>query len=126
MVKNNFGVHLTLDIENCDEKKLVDNKFIYRLLNDLPGKIGMKSISPPFVIEYKDEWASIAGITGFVIIATSHISIHTFPDNKYIFFDIFSCSHFDAKSIAEEIKKQFNSNKATSNIIKRGKNFILK
>ncbi len=124
MTRTNFGVHLTIDIENCDEKKLVDNKFIYGLLDGLPAQINMCSITRPYVIEYKDKWAKISGLTGFVIIATSHISIHTFPDNQYTFFDIFSCKHFETKSIIDYIKKQFDSDKVTVNVIKRGKHFI--
>ena len=123
MTDKTFGTHLTLDIENCDKEKLMDNKFIYHLLDKLPKKIGMKAISPPFVIEYKDEWASSTGLTGFVIIATSHLSVHTFPDNRYVFFDIFSCTHFETKLIANEIMKSFGSNKSEIKVVERGRNF---
>ena len=121
-----FGLHLTLDIENCNQKKLVNNKFIYNLLNSLPKQFSMKILVPPYVIEYKDPWASVPGLTGFVIIAESHLSCHTFPEQNYVFFDIFSCRHFETQPIIDYLKKQFDSNKATVNVIERGKNFIVK
>ena len=124
-MKHNFGIHLTIDIENCDAKKLVDNKFIYALLNNLPTQFSMKLLTPPYIIEYKDNWAKIAGLTGFTIIAESHISIHTFPEQKYAFVDIFSCKHFDVNPIANKIIKMLGSNKATKNIVERGKNFMI-
>lgn len=126
MVKNNCGIHLTIDIENCDEQKLVDNKFIYRLLNDLPSKLNMHSITLPHVVEWKDKWSDTSGLSGFVIIAESHIAIHTFPEQRFTFVDIFSCKNFKAKEIADKIINELGSDKAITNIIKRGKNFILK
>lgn len=124
MAATNFGLHLTIDIENCDAKKLVDNKFIYGLLDGLPDKIGMIKMTLPYVVWWKDKFANTPGLSGFVMIAESHIAIHTFPDNQYTFFDIFSCKHFEIEPIISYIKKQFDSDKVTVNTIKRGKNFM--
>ena len=118
-----FGLHLTLDIENCDKYKLVDNKFIYNLLNNLPSKFSMHKMTLPYVCEWKDKWSKTPGISGFVMIAESHCSIHTFPEQKYTFVDIFSCTHFDHKKISNYIIKALGSNKAEKNVIERGKNF---
>ncbi|OLD78047.1 hypothetical protein AUF62_03320, partial [archaeon 13_1_20CM_52_20] len=91
-----FGPHLTLDLSECNSEKLSDLSYIYDLLDELPDVIDMHKITAPYVFVYKPkgnptEW----GISGFVIIAESHISIHTFPDNKHAFMDIFSCKQFD-------------------------------
>ena len=118
-----FGLHLTLDLENCDGKKLVDNKFIYNLLNSLPKQISMQNIILPYVVEWKDKFANTPGLSVFVIIAESHISVHTFPEQNYVFFDIFSCRNFKTHSIIDYLKKQFGSDNAEIHIIKRGKNF---
>lgn len=123
MAGNNFGVHLTIDIENCNREKLIDNKFIYRLLSDLPSKLNMQKITLPYTMEWKDKFSNIPGITGFVVIAESHCSIHTFPEQDYVFMDIFSCRHFETEKIIEFLKKEFGSDKATINIIERGNNF---
>ena len=121
-----FGLHLTLDIENCNPEKLVNNKFIYNLLNSLPDRFSMLKLHLPYVVEWKDKFSNTPGLSGFVMIAESHISVHTFPEQNYAFFDIFSCRHFETKPIVDYLKKQFNSNKATVNIIERGKNFNVK
>ena len=123
MDRRTFGLHLTLDIENCSPDKLVDNKFIYDLLNSMPGKFSMSKMTLPYVVWWKDKWAKTPGLSGFVMIAESHISVHTFPEQRYAFFDIFSCRHFDAKPIIDFIKKEFGSNKVTVHTIERGKNF---
>ena len=126
MTEKEFGLHLILDLEKCDRGKLIDNKFIYGFLNKIVSLCSMKPLIPPYIVEYKDPWASTPGLTGFVVIAESHVSIHTFPDNNYVFLDIFSCKTFESESIIEFIKKELNAKKATLNIIERGRNFHLK
>jgi len=45
------------------------------------------------------------GYSTFVMIAESHISIHTFPELKYISFDCYSCKSFDVDKVVSTIKK---------------------
>ena len=35
------------------------------------------------------------GYSTFVMIAESHLSVHTFPELNYVSFDCFSCKDFD-------------------------------
>jgi len=79
-----FGPHLTLDLYSCDKKRIVDKKFIEKFLDKFPIIIGMHKISKPFVIYYKGKKNSFdkGGVSGFVLIAESHISIHTFVEQN--------------------------------------------
>ena len=58
-----------------------------------------------------------------VIIAESHISIHTFSKKNYAFVDIFSCKEFDCIFAAEYITKHFEAAKVESHIVERGLDF---
>lgn len=101
-----FGPHLMLDIWGCDISKLSDLEVCYKFLDTLPGLISMTKITQPHVFHYSGLVPEDKGITGAVIIAESHISIHTFPIKDYAFIDIFSCKPFDidlAISVCEEI-----------------------
>ncbi len=76
----NFGVHLTIDGYGGDKEKLNNFELVYSILEKLPEEIMMHRIMPPYVaitppVSEKDE----GGISGFVMISESHISIHTFP-----------------------------------------------
>ncbi|MFC1741338.1 S-adenosylmethionine decarboxylase [Nanoarchaeota archaeon] len=118
-----FGPHLMLDLHKCDRTKLVDKDVIHSLLRDLPGKIGMTRISEPQVMRYKDKWAETPGVTGFVILAESHISLHTFPDDDYVFMDIFSCRNFDYQAVKEFIVRFFSCESPIAHIVERGAEF---
>ncbi|MBI4149767.1 adenosylmethionine decarboxylase [Candidatus Woesearchaeota archaeon] len=118
-----FGPHLTFDARGCDKAKLTDQNFVYRLLNEMPELIGMTKISLPYVVEWLDKWATTPGYTGFVILAESHISLHTFPDSEYIFIDIFSCREFNVDKAMDYLITAFNAKHVTTNVVQRGLDF---
>src|SRR3989338_7421701 len=118
-----FGQHLTIDASKCDIKKLMDYSLVYDILNKLPEKLGMTKMMLPHVVKWLDAGATIDGISGFVMIAESHISIHTFPEKKYAFIDIFSCKQFDAEGAVQLLINAFMAKKHTTKTIIRGEDF---
>ena len=61
------------------------------------------------------------GLTGFILLAESHISIHTWPELDYIAIDIFSCGRKSQpyKGL-EYLKKKFQPKKVRIRELKRG------
>jgi S-adenosylmethionine/arginine decarboxylase-like enzyme len=55
-----------------------------------------------------------------VIIAESHISIHTFPRKDYINIDIFSCQPFNHEQALEDVKKTFGLTEVKTWLLERG------
>jgi len=99
-------MHLIIDGYGCNSEILQSEEFIYQLLDRYPAEIGMTKISSPYVLRYvggkPEEW----GISGFVFIAESHISIHTFVERCYVNIDIFSCKDFDVDQAIRDISNQ--------------------
>lgn len=122
-MKETFGPHLIIDGENCDIKALMNQRLVYEVLDKLPAIIGMTKIMPPQVVEWLDKWAKTPGYSGFVMLAESHISLHTFPDSNYIFIDIFSCRKFDIGKALDFLKERFKIKEMKVNLVKRGINF---
>jgi len=118
-----FGQHLTIDASNCERKKLVSQSLVYDVLNQLPEKLGMTKMILPHVVKWLDTGAKVPGISGFVMIAESHISIHTFPEKNYVFIDVFSCKNFDVDKAVELLTKVFGAKSHTKKVIKRGLDF---
>jgi len=100
-------MHLIIDGYGSDASLLQDEKFLYHFLDTYPTQIGMTKISQPMVITYTgnrpDEW----GTSGFVFIAESHISVHTFVEPRYVNIDVFSCKGFDAESVLNDLRDKF-------------------
>jgi len=119
-----FGPHLTLDLSECNPRKLSDLSFIYNLLDELPDVISMHKITAPYTFIYRPhdnptEW----GISGFVIIAESHVSIHTFPDRGHAFVDIFSCKQFDLNKAMNYVVSNLEARRADKKLSARGKEY---
>jgi len=122
--KESFGPHLMLDLMECSKDKLSDYEHVFNVLDDLPEKIGMTKITQPYVFPYSGLVPEDKGITGTVIIAESHISIHTFQEKDHCFVDVFSCKDFDVELAAEYIIEAFESKKFDKYIVSRGKDFV--
>src|SRR3989338_4735992 len=121
---NEFGLHVTVDASRCNKRKLASVTLVYDILNKLPEKIGMTKMTLPYVVKWMDKFSEgMEGVSGFVMIAESHISIHTFPDHDYVFMDIFSCKEFDAEKAVKYLVGAFESTKYSKNIVKRGVDF---
>jgi S-adenosylmethionine decarboxylase len=125
--KTTLGMHLMLDAYGASKKDLDDMKRIYKFLYRLPEMIGMHRLTSPMVVN-ADESASgrdPGGISGVVLIAESHISIHTFAKRGFFTFDMYSCSNFNQEidKVLEYIFLMFPYKKKEIRVIKRGTSY---
>ena len=117
-------MHLAVDGYGGDPEKLKDVDLIHKFLDEYPDAIGMTKIVPPQVYTYQGQKPGDWGVSGFVLIAESHISIHTFPDRGYVNIDIFSCKEFDPASSLEDVKAAFSLPQVNVWTLERGLEFI--
>jgi len=59
---------------------------------------------------YFHSFGSGLGVSGVLLLAESHISIHTWPERKFASIDIFMCGKCDPYDTLPEIKKTFSNN----------------
>jgi S-adenosylmethionine decarboxylase len=116
-------MHLTIDGFGGNRERLSSESLVRSLLDTFPAEISMTKISEPFVLEYTGEKPEDWGVTGFVIIAESHISVHTFPDHGYVWVDIFSCKAFEADGAVDRIVETFGLTHVTTDTHDRGLEF---
>jgi len=113
-------VHLVVDGYATNRERLSDVDLVRRFLDEHPEAIGMTKMIPPQVYTYSGEMSADWGVSGFVLIAESHISVHTFPDRGYINVDVFSCREFDAEASRREIEATFGLDDAKIWLLERG------
>ena len=113
-------MHLIIDGYSNDSNTLQSVGFITELLDQYPAEIGMTKISRPYVLRYvgtkPEEW----GVSGFVLIAESHISIHTFVERCYVNVDVFSCKNFDADRVIKDLTNRLQLTGVTTHLLGRG------
>ena len=113
-------MHLIIDGYGGDISKMWDMETVRSFLTEYPDNLGMTRITDPNVLEYNGPNHDDAGVSGFVIIAESHISIHTFPRRNYVNIDIFSCKAFDDSKSLEDAKRLFDLSEVKSLVLDRG------
>ena len=118
-----FGPHLILEAYGCPKSNLADLGRVSEVLDAYPAQLNMTKIMPPYVFTYKgtveDDW----GVSGIVLIAESHISIHTFPDKQFVTLDIFSCREFDVDRAVEYFCDHFSPDRYDKQLLMRGREF---
>lgn len=112
------GNHFLIELQGCSESSLkeIDN---YTELEKLLNNIAKDSGATPLVFSY--HLFEPSGITGTLILSESHISLHSYPQYKTIFIDVFTCGNVcKPERSLENIKKYFLPTFVSSRLIKRG------
>ena len=122
-MSSSFGPHVTIDLKGCPKKLLANYKLHFNYLSQLPSIIDMTPITQPYVFPYSGLVPEDKGITGILIIAESHLSIHSFEEKGYSFVDIFSCKGFDTSKAIKVTLETFKPKDYEVNIVERGKDF---
>ena len=117
-------MHLVIDGYGGDYESLGNAEIIYDFLMDYPDRIGMTKVAPPQVYTYRGQKPGDWGLSGFVLIAESHITIHTFPERGFVNVDIFSCKEFDAEASLPVVKRLFGLTEMETCLLERGLEYI--
>lgn len=117
-----FGVHYMLDGYGADPAILEDIPNLTKILHDVPTSMGMHALCEPVVVAVgpknrKDP----GGVSGFVMIAESHVSFHTFPKRGFVTIDVYTCQNdLDTSKLTSEFIKSFKLADHDEQVIKRG------
>jgi S-adenosylmethionine decarboxylase len=82
---NALGKHLLLELKDCNEEVLNDLDFLRSTLVTVANDCGATVLGESF------HPFNPHGVSGVVIIAESHLSVHTWPEYGYAAVDIFTC-----------------------------------
>ncbi|UCH42908.1 MAG: adenosylmethionine decarboxylase [Dehalococcoidales bacterium] len=82
---NALGKHLLLELKDCDREVLNDLSFLKDMLPTAATEAGATVLGESF------HQFNPHGVSGVVIIAESHLFIHTWPECGYAAVDIFTC-----------------------------------
>jgi S-adenosylmethionine decarboxylase len=117
-----FGVHIMIDGYSADQALLSDAVYLRGVLQALPAEMKMHAICAPQLVEVgpmnpKDP----GGLSGFVMIAESHFSFHTFPKRGFVTMDLYTCQcGLDRPWAVSRLKSAFGLTDADVFIQERG------
>jgi S-adenosylmethionine decarboxylase len=123
-----FGEHVTIDGYGGDMELLNSESGVTNLINGLVSKLGMHGLIEPVVVNAPDNGIKDpGGWSGFIIIAESHIAIHTFPKRGFVSADVYTCQNgLGTQTVIDTFKEAFKLKDVETNFIKRGTRYPLK
>ena len=97
--------HVLFDLKQClMNASLNDEEYIKETLIEA-AKIGKLEVLKVDTHKFEPH-----GVTGYALLAESHISIHTWPENDLARCDLFSCNpDTDYKAVIRYMQDRFNS-----------------
>ena len=104
-----------LEVYGCPSKYLDDPDGIRRLLLDAARGAGATVIDSMF------HRFAPQGVSGVVVIAESHLAIHTWPELGCAALDVFSCSpNSDLEKIGEHLARELRARRIDARVVERG------
>jgi S-adenosylmethionine decarboxylase len=112
---NALGRHLLLELFDCDFDAIANLETVKSALVE-----GARRAHATIVDVVFHEFNPF-GISGVVVIAESHLSIHTWPEHRYAAVDIFSCGDvLTPEAAANYLVEQFGAERTAVVEVQRG------
>ena len=110
MTNSTVGTHIMVDLIDCDEPS---EEKIFFAAEQIAEKLGLK------ILGSRSHAFEPHGQTAIFLLSESHMSFHTWPENRFIAFDLFSCGN-DPYPCRHILNKIFDPTNQRVNIIYRG------
>lgn len=109
-----LGRHLLGEFYGCDAALSDDLEGVRTLLLDAAAAVGATVVGDAFH-RYDPH-----GVSGTLLIAESHLSVHTWPEHGYVAIDIFTCGGLDPRPGFELVAQRLDAASTRTHEVWRG------
>lgn len=115
-----LGRHTILDMYECDQA-ILDNPVLLEQIMLKAAELAKATIIKAHFHQFAPQ-----GVSGSVIIAESHLNIHTWPENGYAAVDLFTCGKDLNPDIAVSyLVEKLKCKRHQLSNLKRGEHYIV-
>ncbi|WP_210009131.1 adenosylmethionine decarboxylase [Aquirhabdus parva] len=119
------GIHLIADLYDCQ----CPLPLIETLTTLEPCMVTAAKDADMQVVGVRFHQFQPVGVTGVVLLAESHVAVHTWPERAYVTLDVYVCNHTGdnqskAECLFEALIQLFNPKHAERVQVKRGSRFV--
>ncbi|MCL6621046.1 MAG: adenosylmethionine decarboxylase [Syntrophobacterales bacterium] len=109
------GYHIMLELFGCDPEKINSRKYLHNLVKSAVKAAGLTNLGSRFH-QFQPH-----GVTGFTLLAQSHISFHTWPEFGYLVLDIFTCGDQEqADMLANHFLRRLKPQYVDQQVVRKG------
>jgi spermidine synthase len=110
-----LGNHILLDLYGCEPDRLDDIEFLRQMSRD-----GVRRSGATIMGEHFKKFDP-QGVSGVIIIAESHLSLHSWPEFAYIAMDYFTCGdRIDIDIAIDHFLEALSPNRVVKSVHARG------
>jgi S-adenosylmethionine decarboxylase proenzyme len=110
-----LGRQILIEFYGCEETTLKDTELIRLYMNEAAVIAGATIVGEMF------HSFNPAGVSGVVVIAESHLAIHTWPEYRYAAVDLFTCgTEVDPWKGFEVLKERLAASTYSATEMRRG------
>jgi S-adenosylmethionine decarboxylase len=81
------GVEWMVEATGCDPARLRDRDALAALFDEIVRDLALHPVAPPLWHVFPGP----GGVTGVVVLAESHLTVHTFPEHGSLCLNLFCC-----------------------------------
>jgi S-adenosylmethionine decarboxylase len=112
---NSLGRHVIAEFYGCNADIINNQELVENIMLEASEISGATIVKPVF------HKFSPHGVSGIIMVAESHLSIHTWPEYGYCAIDIFTCGDIiDNYAALEHMKLGFHAQSVSIIEMKRG------
>ncbi len=113
--RTDFGEHYLVDLHGCDVETISRVDPARKVLLHAAHGCGATVVGDRF-----HQFEPI-GVSGVVLIAESHFSMHTWPEDGFVAVDIFTCGEMDAQKAIDLVAEGVQATRVETKVIGRGR-----
>lgn len=122
MIRRMQGLHLTADLQGCsaDAPAMRDAAALRRLCLVAVAEAGLQAVGELF-----HPFPAPGGVTGVVLLAESHLAVHTWPELGAVTLDVYVCNlgadnSGRAEALLRALERAFAPRHAERHRVQRG------
>ena len=99
------GDEWVVEAFGCDAERLADRSVLAALLDRMVNELGLRPIGA-------GQWHVFpppGGITGMLLLAESHLTVHTFPEHRSLCLNLFCCTPRPTWPFAERLAEMIGA-----------------
>jgi len=117
-----LGKHITVDMFDVDMESLNNvNSDMEQL--ELWDQFIKDTFTDANITLLNTSWHNFdnkGAFTVLYLLAESHLSIHTWPEHKYIALDVFTCGSSNTELVVDKVIQYFRPKRIEKNLLNRG------
>lgn len=113
-MKKTLGQHYIIELVGCKESRLKNAARVEEGLLQ-----GAHASNATIIGSHFHQFAP-HGVSGIILIAESHFTIHTWPEDKYAAVDFFTCGEMVPERAIDVFEEFFGADEVRVEIIERG------